>query len=167
MTRDESLQVDMAQSGLDQANTAVAQAEASLAQAQAALKLIQVQLDKTRVSAPVSGTVLARPLNAGEIAAAGATVVELGSLDEVTLTVYLTEAQYGRIQLGQKARVNVDSFPGRTFEGSVVSIADRAEFTPRNVQTVESRSTTVYKIEISLPNTSHELKIGMPADASF
>jgi HlyD family secretion protein len=167
MTRDESLQVDSAQSALDQAKTGVTQAEASLTQALAALQVIKVQLDKTTVSAPASGIVLSRPLNAGEVAAAGATVVEIGSLDQVTLTVYFTEAQFGRIQLGQKAKVSVDSFPARIFEGQVSYIADRAEFTPRNVQTVESRSTTVYKIEITLPNPSHELKLGMPADATF
>lgn len=167
MTGSDSLAVQTAQSNVDQAKSNVAQAEAALAQAQAALKLIQVQLSKAVVNAPVSGIVLSRPVNAGETVSAGTVVIELGSLDEVTLTVFIPENQYGKISLSQKATVTVDSFPGRTFTGSVTYIADQAEFTPRNVQTIESRSSTVYQVEIKLSNQSGELKPGMPADAVF
>jgi HlyD family secretion protein len=167
MTGDQSLQLPLAQTGIDQAKSALAQAQASLAQAQANLKLYDVQLSKMTVSSPVAGAVLSRPLNPGEITAAGATVVEIGSLDQVRLTVYIPEDQYGKIKLGQDVKVSVDTFQGRVFTGSVTHIANQAEFTPRNVQTVESRSTTVYGIEISIPNPNHDLKDGMPADATF
>lgn len=142
-------------------------AQAQIAAAQAALNLIDVQLSKLTVTAPTGGVVLDKPLNVGEMAAPGATVIELGDLDQVTLTVYIPEDQYGKINLGQKATIKVDSFPGKTFEGSVEYISDQAEFTPRNVQTVESRSTTVYAVKITIPNPDHQLKSGMPADASF
>jgi multidrug resistance efflux pump len=142
-------------------------AKAQLEAAKAALNLVDIQIGKLSVAAPAAGVVLDRPLNAGEIAAAGATIVEIGSLDKVTLTVYVPEDQYGRIKLGQKATIKIDSYPGKTFEGTVEYISDQAEFTPRNVQTVESRSTTVYAIKIGIPNPDHTLKPGMPADASF
>jgi HlyD family secretion protein len=71
------------------------------------------------------------------------------------------------VQLGQEADVVVDSFAGKTFAGKVTFISDQAEFTPRTVQTVESRSTTVYKVEITIPNPQHDLKPGMPADATI
>jgi HlyD family secretion protein len=154
----------------EQIAAAQAQVEAAKAQAgaaQATLNLIDVQIGKLTVSSPVNGVVLDRPLNVAEIAPAGATVVEIGSLDKVTLTVYIPEDQYGQIKLGQKAAIQVDSYPGRTFEGTVEYISDQAEFTPRNVQTVESRSTTVYAVKIGIPNSDHALKPGMPADASF
>ena len=167
LTGDQSLQVTVAQTGLDQARSAVSQAQAAQTQAQAALELANVQLAKATVVSPVAGTVLDLPMNAGEVAAAGATVVEVGDLDQVTLDVYIPENQYGRVQLGQEADVAVDSFPGKTFTGKVTFISDQAEFTPRTVQTVESRSTTVYKIEITLPNPGHDLKPGMPADATI
>jgi HlyD family secretion protein len=61
----------------------------------------------------------------------------------------------------------VDSYPSTTFEGTVTFISDQAEFTPRNVQTVESRSTTVYKVEITISNPDLKLKPGMPADATL
>ncbi len=167
MTGDQSLQVAAAQNAIDQAKSAVSQAEAALAQAQAAVKVIDVQLAKTVVSAPVGGTVLSRPLNSGEMTTPGASVVEVGSLDSVTLTVYLPEDQYGSVQLNQKVKVQVDSAPGRQFTGTVSRVSDQAEFTPKNIQTVESRSTTVYAIEIMLENPDHVLKPGMPADATF
>jgi HlyD family secretion protein len=167
MTGSDSLQIAAAQAALDQAKTGVTLAEATLTQAQAAQRLAQIQLDKTTVVSTVAGVVLSKPLNVGEIAPAGATVVEIGSLDQVILDVYIPESEYGRIQLNQKASIVVDSYPGTTFEGTVTFISDQAEFTPRNVQTVESRSTTVYKVEITISNPDLKLKSGMPADATL
>jgi HlyD family secretion protein len=166
-TGDQSLEITAAQTNLDQAKSAVAQAQASLDQAQAALDLANIQLSKTIVSSPVSGTVLSEPMNASEVAGAGSPVVVVGNLDQVTLDVYIPEDQYGRVQLGQEADVAVDSFPGKTFVGKVTYISDQAEFTPRTVQTTESRSTTVYKVELTIPNPDHDLKPGMPADATI
>ncbi len=166
-TGDQSMQIQVAQTGVDAANAAVTQAQAALTQAQAALNLLNVQLSKMTITAPVGGIVLSRPANPGEITAAGATVVEIGTLDQVKLTVYVPEDQYGQIKLGQQVSISADSFPGRTFTGSVTYISNQAEFTPRNVQTVESRSTTVYAIEITILNPDFALKDGMPADATF
>jgi HlyD family secretion protein len=165
LTGDESLQVNAALSGVDQAGSAVTQAQAALEQAQAALHVITIQLEKAVVRSPVDGVILARPMNAGELVNTGTTVVEIGSLEHVTLDVYIPESEYGQVQLGQTANVSTDSFPGMTFAGQVTYISNQAEFTPRNVQTVESRSTTVYKIEIIIPNPDLKLKPGMPADA--
>jgi multidrug resistance efflux pump len=167
MTGSDSLQVAAAQAALDQAKTGVTLADATLTQAQAAQRLAQIQLEKTSVVSPIAGVVLSKPLNAGEIASAGATAVEIGSLEQVTLDVYIPESEYGRIQLNQKASIVVDSYPGTAFEGIVTFISDQAEFTPRNVQTVESRSTTVYKVEITIANPDWKLKPGMPADATL
>jgi HlyD family secretion protein len=167
LSGEESLQVEAARAAVAQAESAVLQAEAGLAQAQAALQVIQVQLDKTAVTAPVSGVVLSLNLEAGELVAPGATVLTIGQLDRVNLTVYVPEDQYGQVQLGQAVTVSVDSFPGETFRGEVRYIADQAEFTPRNVQTVEGRKTTVYAIRIAVPNVDGKLKPGMPADVEF
>jgi HlyD family secretion protein len=83
------------------------------------------------------------------------------------LTVYLPESSYGNVKLGQAARVTVDAYPGVSFSASVVHIADQAEFTPRNVQTVEGRRTTVYALKLDMPNADGKLKPGMPADVTF
>jgi HlyD family secretion protein len=88
-------------------------------------------------------------------------------LDDMTLTVYVPEDRYGEISLGQKAQVSVDSFPGESFEAVVVHIAEEAEFTPRNVQTAEGRSSTFYAIKLQLDDPAGNLKPGMPADVVF
>ena len=75
--------------------------------------------------------------------------------------------QIGRVRLGQSAAVNVDAYPGRVFTGTVTYVADRAEFTPRNVQTQEERVKTVFAVEVALENPEGLLKPGMPADAQL
>jgi multidrug resistance efflux pump len=160
MSGDQSLQVKAAESG-------VKQAEAALSQAQAALATLDVQLEKTIVKAPVDGTVLTRNLEVGETLAPTGVVMTIGQLQEVNLTVYIPETEYGKVKLGDQVSITVDSFPGETFSGTVVYISDQAEFTPRNVQTVEGRKTTVYAVKLSVPNADLKLKPGMPADVTF
>jgi multidrug resistance efflux pump len=91
----------------------------------------------------------------------------LGQLDNLSITVYVPENLYGGLSLGQSASVTVDSFPGETFNATVTHIADQAEFTPRNVQTAEGRSTTVFAIKLQVQDTVGKLKPGMPADVVF
>jgi multidrug efflux pump subunit AcrA (membrane-fusion protein) len=160
MSGDQSLQVKAAESG-------VTQAEAALSQAQAALATLDVQLKNTIVTAPVDGTVLTSSLEVGETLAPTGVVLIIGQLQEVNLTVFIPETEYGQVKLGDQVSITVDSFPGETFSGTVVYISDQAEFTPRNVQTVEGRKTTVYAVKITVPNTDLELKPGMPADVTF
>ncbi len=81
--------------------------------------------------------------------------------------MYVPEDRYGQISLGQQAQVAVDSFPGESFSAEVIHIADQAEFTPRNIQTVEGRSSTVFAIKLKVTDSEGKLKIGMPADVVF
>jgi multidrug resistance efflux pump len=143
-------------------------AEAQVEQAQAALDALVVLRSKQTIVAPVGGIVLEVSIHQGELAAPGSTLLTLGDLDEVTLTVYVPENRLGQVNIGQEVEVSVDSFPGRTFIGTVVAIADEAEFTPRNVQTQEERVNMVFAVEVSIPNPAtedHPLKPGLPADA--
>ena len=166
-TGEESLQLQAAEAGVRQAETAVAQAEAGLEQARAALDVLAITMSKSEVTAPVSGIVLARNLEQGELIAAGSIVMTIGVLDQVSVTVYIPEDTYGRVSLGQEAVVTVDSFPNKTYTGTVTYIADQAEFTPRNVQTTEERKSTVFAIKVSLDNPNLDLKPGMPADVEI
>ena len=90
-----------------------------------------------------------------------------GTSNTATVTVYVPEDRYGTIQIGQPAQVTVDSFPGRTFSGTVQRIADRGEYTPRNVQTPAGRRAVVYAVKVAVANPGGELKPGMPADVAF
>jgi multidrug resistance efflux pump len=143
----------------------VAVAEAQIAQAQAAVSALQAQVEKMTLQAPISGIVSSRSAHAGEAAIAGATLLTLADLDEVRLTIYIPEDELGRVFLGQEAAVQVDSFPHRVFPGTVSYISQRAEFTPKNVQTEKERVNMVFAVKVRLPNEDHLLKPGMPADA--
>ena len=167
LTGEDSLQVKAAQNGIAQATTLVSQAEAGLAQAQAALNGINLQIAKATVISPIDGILLTRNLEAGETVSPGSTVMTIGQLDVVDLVVYIPEDRYGEIDLDEKVSIQVDSFPGDTFKGTVAHISDQAEFTPRNVQTVEGRRATVYAVRLLVPNPEMKLKPGMPADVTF
>lgn len=156
-----------AKAGLAQAQAAVDQADKAVGQAQANLDIVSVQVDNLQVTAKVDGVVLAKTIEVGELVQPGITVMTLGKLDDLTITVYIPEDQYGQILLGDKVQVRVDSYPNDTFSGVVTRIADQAEYTPRNVQTEEDRRTTVFAIVISVGDTQGKLKPGMPADVTF
>jgi multidrug resistance efflux pump len=161
------LNVTQAQTNLAQAETGVTQAEKVVAQAQADLDLIDLQIDKLTTYAAVDGTVMTRAIHPGEIVQPGMIAMTLGQLADLTITVYISENQYGQISLGDIAQVKSDSFPGESFSAKVVRIADQAEYTPRNVQTEEDRATTVFAIKLSVDNPQGKLKPGMPVDVTF
>ena len=166
-------QVDAASA---QAAAAAAQVDAAKAQLQAAnaqedaatagLGVVDAQLARLTIASPLAGTVMSRTIEPGEAVTPGATLLQIADLERLTLTVYVPEDRYGAISLGQKVTVTVDSFPGRTFTGQVSRIASQAEFTPRNVSTVDGRKSTVFAIQLSLDPASGLLP-GMPADVTF
>lgn len=143
------------------------QAKSALSQAEASLSLIEAQIAKLTVNAPIDGVILNRNVEPGEFVQPGAVAMTMADLSNLTITVYIPEDRYGLISLGQTAEVKVDSFPDMTFTATVVHIADQAEFTPRNVQTVEGRSATLYAIKLNVQDPEGKLKIGMPADVVF
>jgi HlyD family secretion protein len=160
-------QVKISALALEQSKTALNQAESAVQQAESNLALLDTQLEKLTVYAPMDGIVLTRNAEPGEFVQPGAVAFALADLNDITITVFVPEDRYGQISLGQPADVTVDSFPGETFTAEVIHIADQAEFTPRNIQTVEGRSSTVYAIRLSVTNSEGKLKIGMPADVVF
>ncbi len=159
--------VAQVEANIVQAQTGVLQAEKAIAQAQAALDLVDIQMGKLRVRASVSGVMMTRNVEPGEIVQSGLAAMTLGQLDKLTVTVYIPEDKYGQINLGDSAQLTADSFPDETFEATVTRIANRAEYTPRNVQTQEDRQTTVYAIELSVDDPEGKLKPGMPTDVVF
>jgi len=163
----ESQPVITAGKAVDQAKAAMDQAQASIKTAEANLALLDAQMKKLAINAPMDGIILTRNVEQGEFVQPGAVAMTMANLNELTITVYVPEDQYGKISLGQQATVTVDSFAGETFTAEVIHMADQAEFTPRNVQTVEGRSSTVYAIKLKVADPSSKLKIGMPADVVF
>ena len=164
--------VDIAQARLDSAKAGptkeqIAVAEAAVKQADAALGVLQVQSNKMTLKSPANGIVTRRVAHTGEIAAPNAALLMIANLETVKLTIYVPETQIGQIKIGGTVPIQVDSFPGKVFQGKVIFIASQAEFTPRNVQTKTERVNTVFAVKVQIPNPQMELKPGMPADAAL
>lgn len=170
-------QVAVAQAGVDSAEAALellkagprledaAVAQAGVAQAQAALEALQTQMAKLSLHSPTDGVVTTRSIHEGETVKAGSALFTMADIDRVKLKVYIPESKIGRVKLGQRVVVEVDSYPGKEYAGEVTYISPSAEFTPKNVQTEEQRVNTVFGVKVNLDNPAHELKPGMPADA--
>lgn len=142
-------------------------AQAQVRTAQAKLDSIDIQLKKLTVISPLDGVVLTRSAEVGGLALPGSTLIEVGRLDQLELTVYLPEEQFGLVTPGQMVQVQVDAYPNQVFDGVVLRMADEAEFTPTNVQTKEDRTRLVYAVIIRLDNSDLMLKSGMIADVGF
>ncbi len=158
-------QATLAKSGASAEELGVAQAQIDTAQA--AVNIIYAQLEKLTLSAPANGKVLYRAVEPGEVVQPGVPLLTLARLEDLSITVYVPEDRYGEVSLGGEVAVTVDSFPGVTFTAIVTRIADRAEFTPRNVQTAEGRRSTVFAVELAVSDPEGKLKPGMPADVVF
>lgn len=145
----------------------VAVAETAVTLAEARLHQLHVQQEKFTLTSYGAGVVLEQDAYPGEVVAPAATILTIADLSEVTLTVYVPENRIGEVVLAQEVQVQVDSFPGRVFQGTVIRIGSQPEFTPRNVATAEERLNTFYAVDIRLNNDAGLLKPGMPADAHF
>lgn len=143
------------------------QARARLEDARVALAQAETRRGYTTVVSPVSGYVLSKNIEPGELVAAGTPIVTIGDLGSVWLRAYIREPDLGRVKLGQPARVTSDTWPGKVYDGTVTFISSEAEFTPKSVQTEKERVKLVYRIKITVPNPAAELKPGMPADATI
>src|SRR5579875_1171257 len=157
--RDEALQ--------SAAEESVRVAQADIKSAQENLKLAKIVLGYTTLYAPFSGVILVRNAELGENMQPGTPVFTLADLDHVWLRAYINETDIGRIRFGQAALITTDSYPGHKYVGRISMISQNAEFTPKSVETHAERVTLVYRIRIDIENQSHELKPGMPADATI
>ncbi len=140
---------------------------ASVIQAEQKVRLSRVSLDYTTLRAPKAGVILVRNAELGEVVVANTPVITLGDLDNIWLRAYIDETDLGRVRWGQPATIRTDTYPGKTYHGRISFISEKAEFTPKSVQTFKERVTLVYRIKIDVENPNHELKPGMPADAEI
>lgn len=131
------------------------------------IRQINDQLAKSYILAPISGTILTKYAESGEFAAIGKPLFKVANLEELTLKVYLSAKQLSQIKLGQDIKIGIDYGNSMKFyTGKVYWISDKAEFTPKIVQTKEERVNLVYAVKIRVINDGY-LKIGMPAEIYF
>jgi len=126
------------------------------------------QIQRAAVINPVAGTVLAKYAQSGEITAAGKALYKIAGLDTLRLRAYITGNQLAAIKLNQQVKVSVDDGKGsfRNYEGRVTWISDKAEFTPKTIQTKEERANLVYAVKVDVKNDGY-LKIGMYGELKF
>ena len=139
--------------------------QASLGAARAAVREAEANLDDTRVIAPADGVILTREIEPGEVVTAGTPLFTMVNLNRLYLKVFINEPDIGKIRLGQEARIYVDAFPDRPFAAKVSRVSQRAEFTPKYVETREERVKLVFAVELHAENPQGFLKPGMPGEA--
>ncbi len=140
----------------------IAGQRAAVAAMEANLRQAGIRLRDAELVAPQDGVVLTRAREAGAIVDAGRTVYTLSLVNPVWLRVYVDEARLGRIRPGMRVEAEVDAAPGRRFIGHVGFIAPSAEFTPKNVETYEVRTSLVYRIRVQVEDPENIMRQGMP-----
>ena len=138
-----------------------------IAQAQASLAQVEAQLREMRLAVPTNTTVEVLNVKVGDVVGPNREVATLLLPGYLWARVFVPEPWLGHIKVGDKVTAAVDGFPGQTFAGVVEQIQRSAEFTPRNVQTVEERVKQVFGVKIRLENSADKLRAGMTADVVF
>ena len=129
---------------------------------------IQDQVSRSKVANPINGTVLTKYAMAGEVTAAGKALYKIADLTVITLRAYITGAQLSQVKLGQHPKVLVDDGASKykEYDGEITWISDKAEFTPKTIQTKDERANLVYAVKIRVKNDGY-LKIGMYGEVKF
>jgi HlyD family secretion protein len=136
-------------------------------QAKAQLAEIDAHLREMKIFSPTNSVMEVLSVKVGDVLAPNREVATLILPQHLWVRVFVPETWLGHIHLGETVKVRVDSFPDRDFEGTVEQINRAAEFTPRNVQTVEERIKQVFGVKVRLKNEEDKLRAGMSADVTF
>jgi HlyD family secretion protein len=145
----------------------VAAAQTRVIQARAQLADIDAQLAEMQIKAPTESILEILSVKVGDVLPANREVATLLLPQHLWVRVFVPESWLGLIKVGDQVRVRVDSFPGKDFDGTVEQVNRQAEFTPRNVQTVEDRIRQVFGVKVRLPSNEDKLRPGMAADVYF
>jgi multidrug resistance efflux pump len=135
--------------------------------AKAAYAYDEARFRERQVTAPSAAIVEVLDVRPGDIIAPNTPVATLLEQDQIYVRIYIPETELGRVQLGQKAEVRVDSFPKTVFDGIVEQINQQAEFLPRNVQTREERVHQVFGVKIRINDPAGHVLAGMAADVKL
>jgi HlyD family secretion protein len=120
-----------------------------------------------QVVAPADASIEVLDVRPGDLIAPNTPIATLLEADQIYVRIYIPETQIGRVHLGQKAQIRVDSFPHQVFDGVVEQINQQAEFLPRNVQTVEERIHQVFGVKVRIDDSSRRVRAGMAADVTL
>ena len=157
--------IDAQENLLNTGNTALSEQGKTIA---AQLNVVEDQLRRCRVINPVNGTVLTKYSEAFEMTAVGKPLYKVADLSQMTLRAYVTQDQQSKLKIGQKVNVLVDDGDEamREYEGTIQWVNEKAEFTPKTIQTKDERANLVYAVKIAVKNDGL-LKIGMYGEVVF
>lgn len=139
-------------------------AQAQLAEARARVEQIGIQLAEGVVSAPTRARVEVLPVRPGDLLVPNQVAARLLEEDRIWVRIYVPEPRLGLVRVGQTVRISVDSFPDRTFSGSIEQINGQGEFTPRNIQSRDERNHLVFGVKVRIDDRDGTLKSGMAAE---
>lgn len=166
-------QLQRNQTAVQTANAALAAAKAQLASAEAAIEAaiartetITADIDDATLKAPISGRVLYRLVEPGEVLGAGGKILTILNLTDVYMTVFLPTKDAARIAVGAEARIVLDAIPGKAIPAKVSFVAPKAQFTPKEVETRTEREKLMFRIkvkieEVFLKNNVRQIKTGV------
>jgi HlyD family secretion protein len=153
------------QAGLDSAQLAAATGSAAVATAQATLQTAKDAMADTHVRAPITGTVLELDAVLGTVISSptndvggGTVILKMANLDTVQVSALVDETDVGKVQAGMPVTINVDAYPNRTFDGSVLKIEPQAQVT---------QNVTMFPVEVNILNPEHLLKPGMNTEVEI
>lgn len=149
------------------AQTSLQALQAKRKQINAQHQLLNSKIRDATIRAPISGLVIVKYVEKGEMVSAGSPVINLADLTKLWIRVYFATNDVGKIKIGSSAQLKMDAFPDKSYSGKVTWISPKAEFTPKIVQTKKARADLVYAVKLEVDNLNGELKIGMPADVWF
>ncbi len=161
-------QVAVLEKQIEANNTQKASVAAELSVLESKKMIIEEQISRSLITSPANGTVLDKYVENGEMTAAGKPLVRIADMSVIRLKAYVSGASLGSVKTGQSCTVRIDEGEKgyRSFPGTVSHIADKAEFTPKIIQTKEERVTLVYAVTIDVKNDG-SMKSGMPGEALF
>jgi multidrug resistance efflux pump len=156
---------EQAQANLEKLQRGNRREDVELAKAAYAYDLARFR--ERQVTAPSAAIVEVLDVRPGDLIAPNTPVATLLEKEQIYVRIYIPETEYGRIKVGQKAEVRVDSFPNTVFDGEVEQINQQAEFLPRNVQTREERVHQVFGVKIRINDPAGHVLAGMSADVKL
>ena len=135
---------------------------------EAQMAQLEDRIRKCVITSPVSGTVLAKYSEAGELAVQGRALFKVADLESIRLRAYITADQLTNVKLGQAVEVYADQGTSgrKEYDGTLIWISDKAEFTPKTIQTRDERANLVYAVKIAVKNDGL-IKLGMYGEVKF
>ena len=156
-------ELDMRRTALQTTSAGLQEEEAKLSTneqevkvAEANVATIQTRIDDATLTSPVTGRVLYRLAEVGEVLAAGGKALTLVNLDDVYMEIFLPSEQAARLKIGAEARLTLDALPGRAFAGYVSFVSPEAQFTPKQVETKSEREKLMFRVKIRVPEETVE-----------